>query len=133
MITSVFVYGTLKRGQCRESLWPVQPITIREGSTRGKLYGRDDYPAMTPGEDRVAGELWLFAPEQIERVLETLDQIEGTNQPNQPDLYHRVATEVHAAAGTSLGMAWTYHYATAPEADGFEAIHASSSVPARWP
>ncbi len=131
MPSSVFVYGTLKRGQCREHLWPLPPRSIQIGWSHGRLFGRHDYPAMTPGNDRVIGELWEFDESAIEIVLPLLDQIEGTNQPGQTDLYCRVVTDVYAAEDDGcLGQAWTYHYATDPETNGFTRIE---QQPARWP
>lgn len=133
MITTVFVYGTLKRGQCRESLWPVAPRRIQPGWTRGALFDRPDYPAMTAGPDRVLGELWTFEAERVDAVLKVLDQIEGANQPGQVDLYHRVVTAVAADDESPLGEAWSYHYATDPLADGFQRILADRTGHVQWP
>ena len=133
MTASVFVYGTLKRGQCRVSLWPVEPLSIQIGSVRGALYSRADYPAMTVGDDCVIGELWRFDQDSIPAVLETLDQIEGTNQPGQKDLYSRIITEVMSVDGVSLGQAWSYRYASDPLDDGFVRIHAIAGGAISWP
>tara|TARA_R110002049_G_scaffold285698_1_gene466776 strand:+ start:201689 stop:202111 length:423 start_codon:yes stop_codon:yes gene_type:complete len=118
-IRSVFVYGTLKRGQCRESLWPVRPVAITPAWTRGTLFSRHDYPAMTGGNDRVRGECWQFDAERIAEVMRCLDVIEGANQPGTRDLYRRVIVELSDADGGSLGLAFGYHYAIDPTQDGF--------------
>ena len=131
MTSSVFVYGTLKQGQCRQHYWPVQPAGIQVGWVRGSLYGRADYPAMTAGQDRVLGELWRFDAGDIDRVLRTLDRVEGTNQDGLPDLYHRVSIEAWDLDNHSCGLAWTYLYATDPVQDGFVRIEAVG--PVRWP
>jgi gamma-glutamylcyclotransferase (GGCT)/AIG2-like uncharacterized protein YtfP len=133
MITTVFVYGTLKRGQCRESHWPVTPRSIQPGWTRGALFGRPAYPAMTAGPDRVLGELWSFEADQVAGVLNVLDQIEGANQAGQVDLYHRVVTAVSADDESSLGEAWTYHYASDPRSDGFHRILPERTGYVKWP
>jgi gamma-glutamylcyclotransferase (GGCT)/AIG2-like uncharacterized protein YtfP len=124
---AVFVYGTLMRGQCRASFWPVSPLSVCEGWVRGSLYGRPDYPAMTAGQERVNGELWRFSVDQMPVVIERLDEIEGTNQANQPDLYLRVVVEVFGSDDGSQGKAFAYHYATDPLRDGFQRIGPS------WP
>ena len=129
--TSVFVYGTLKRGQCRARCWPREPRRVRAGWVRGCLYGRADYPAMTEGSDRVLGELWEFSTAEIAAVLTTLDQIEGANQPGCDDLYRRLTTPVWDLSGEWLGAAWTYHYASSPQADGFLPIRGADLV--CWP
>lgn len=128
IITAVFVYGTLKRGQCRESRWPVPPHAIHAAWTQGCLFDRSDYPAMTPGTQRVRGEVWQFTAEQMERVLEVLDEIEVV-----PELYVRAAVEVFDGDNQPLGTAWTYHYATDPTTDGFKKIEATGFDPVQWP
>ncbi|EMI18020.1 AIG2-like domain protein [Rhodopirellula maiorica SM1] len=134
MLTSVFVYGTLKRGECRESLWPAAPASIQVGWTRGKLFHRHDYPAMQAGEDRVLGEFWSFSDDQMHEVLQVLDQIEGTNQPGFDDLYHRVHVEVYTPDNQPLGAAFGYHYATDPLDDGFtRVVPAEPEALVQWP
>lgn len=95
--------------------------------TRGTLYDRADYPAMTSGFDRVLGECWAFREAEMAAVLRTLDAIEGANQPGQPDLYRRVEVEVWSwdVSGDTVieapaaGTAFAYHYASDPELQGF--------------
>jgi gamma-glutamylcyclotransferase (GGCT)/AIG2-like uncharacterized protein YtfP len=129
MISSVFVYGTLKRGQCRGVMWPFEPLRVSLVFTHGTLFDRHDYPAMTSGTDHVVGEKWDFHPEQMQRVLEVLDAIEGANQVGVPELYRRVvvttwdlcesgAAENCFDAETSR-KSYTYHYASDPVDDGF--------------
>ena len=131
---AVFVYGTLKRGQCREAMWPRRPTKIREAIVVGSLFGRDDYPAMREGIDRVLGEIWQFEPVDMPAVLKALDRIEGTNQPGAADLYHRVLVEVFDTSGNALGHAHSYRYASDPIADGFVLIEpAAAETYVAWP
>ena len=102
VIRAVFVYGTLKTGQCRANRWPLEPLSIHPAWTRGTLYGRDDYPAMTEGADRVLGELWQFAETQMELVLKRLDEIEGTGP-------HRFSTHRHITV-TGDDNDWKRHH-----------------------
>lgn len=127
-VTAVFVYGTLKRGQCRERYWPHQPHRIVSAQTLGTLFGREDYPAMTPGEQIVQGELWKFLPDQMDRVLQVLDEVEGV-----PDLYHRVLVQTTDEHAQPIGPAWTYHYAIDPVDDGFTPIAPSADGLVCWP
>jgi gamma-glutamylcyclotransferase (GGCT)/AIG2-like uncharacterized protein YtfP len=122
MIESIFVYGTLKRGQCRAQYWPVEPLTVCEAWTLGSLYGRSDYPAMTAGKHRVLGELWKFSPQEMPGVLERIDQVEGTNQPGHADWYLRVTAQTWSLRGRSLENAFVYCYAGDPIADGFASV-----------
>ncbi len=131
---AVFVYGTLKRGQCRESMWPAPPATVCEGFVFGSLFGREDYPAMTGGHDRVLGECWQFEMAEMPAVLEVLDRIEGTNQAGEADLYHRVIVDVFDLRGNLLGEAYTYRYASDPLADGFVLLCAAGKETyVAWP
>ncbi len=111
----VFVYGTLKRGQCRQTCWPKTPRLIRGAWTRGELIDLGPYPALLAGADRVWGELWSFDAEVIHIVHRTLDRIEVTNQPGIPNLYDRVHVTVTLAAGEEL-IASTYRFANCDQA-----------------
>lgn len=130
MVSSFFVYGTLKRGQYREHCWPVAPLSVRPAWTGGCLFSRVDYPAMTSGDDRVLGELWTFADQHVAQVVARLDQIEGTNQPRQPDLYRREVVCVFDLGDVPLGQAFAYLYETEPEIDGFTRVVGMSI---HWP
>ena len=95
-----FVYGTLKRGQHRQDQWPRKPLSVRRAWTLGKLYDIGPYPALRPGEDRVAGQVWTIAAEDVAETIRVLDWIEGTNQPKYPNEYDRVKIEVQYLDGS---------------------------------
>jgi gamma-glutamylcyclotransferase (GGCT)/AIG2-like uncharacterized protein YtfP len=132
-VVGVFVYGTLKRGQCREHCWPTPPRKIAAAWTLGRLYTRADYPALISGCDRVLGELWLYNANELPQVLRTLDEVEQTNQPGLEDLYRRVVVDVFSTTDESLGKAFTYHYAMDLDADGFSKIEAIGTDFVQWP
>ena len=132
MITNVFVYGTLKRGQWRERCWPCEPREVIPGWIRASLYTRpiqpanDYYPAIIVGGDRVWGEMWCFEPSRMDDVMTVLDAIEGTGQPGQLNLYDRAEVTVRFPEGSILGQtvmpparAIAYFYARDVIADGF--------------
>lgn len=127
MIKSVFVYGTLKRGQCRENCWPARPIKVVPAWALGTLFSRYDYPAMLAGNDRVLGECWEFDVDDMDRVVDRLDEVEWANQPGQPDLYTRVTIDVFDSKGQRISSALTYHYATDPILDGFTRVTPQST------
>lgn len=122
MVRAFFAYGTLKQGECRESLWPAAPESVQRAVIHAALYGRSDYPAILPGSDRVEGQLWTFTQGDVHTVLEALDRIEGTNGNGEFDLYHRHQVEVMDRAGQSLGRAFSYFYNRDAIADGFQRI-----------
>jgi len=67
-------------------------------------------------------------------VLETLDQIEGTNQVGEDDLYRRVVIESWNLKDQPLEKAYTYQYAVDPIADGFARLQPEDNQAlVRWP
>jgi gamma-glutamylcyclotransferase (GGCT)/AIG2-like uncharacterized protein YtfP len=131
IVTNVFVYGTLKRGQCREQMWPRAPLSIRPGYVRGWLFDLGPYPAMwcadchevdgdtcddTPCPcDWVEGEIWSLAKEDMAITIDELDAIEETNQPHTFNQYDQIlvrvhqSPEAHATASSSV-LALTYQF-----------------------
>jgi gamma-glutamylcyclotransferase (GGCT)/AIG2-like uncharacterized protein YtfP len=105
----VFVYGTLQRGEQRAPQWPRQPLDVQWATTRGKLHEPGDYPALVDGTDRVLGELWSMAPEDLPLTLQILDSIEGFAQGDE-DLYLRRVVECVTIAGV-VRRAHTYFFA----------------------
>lgn len=85
---AIFVYGTLKRGQPRERIWPHEPENIVEAFIRATLVDLGPYPAIIDGDDLVAGELWMLPPADIDPTLAALDAVEGYRQ-GRNDLYER--------------------------------------------
>ncbi len=132
-VMGVFVYGTLKRGQCRERCWRIDPKSVIAAWTRGSLHTRSDYPALVAGDDKVLGELWFYDAKELAQVLKVLDEVEQTNQPGLDDLYHRVVVDAFTLAGDPLGSVFTYHYAMNLLADGFKKIEPRGREYVQWP
>jgi gamma-glutamylcyclotransferase (GGCT)/AIG2-like uncharacterized protein YtfP len=132
-ITSFFVYGTLKRGQLRESCWPHAPRSIQAAYVRGSLFDLGPYPAMTTGEDWVAGELWTFAARHIETTLQTLDQIEGYQPGRALNLYLRSVLPVFTQPGLAVDPVHrAFSYCMSRSQVPLNAIAISGPV-ASWP
>ncbi|TWT30103.1 gamma-glutamylcyclotransferase family protein [Blastopirellula retiformator] len=96
-IAAMFAYGTLKRGEEREKLWPARPLTVVTAFTQGRLYELGEYPGLVRGEDRVQGELWIFKHRDIQRVLEVLDEVE-----DYPRLYLREPFDCETFDGQAI-------------------------------
>jgi gamma-glutamylcyclotransferase (GGCT)/AIG2-like uncharacterized protein YtfP len=105
----LFVYGTLKRGEAREGKWPFLPLQVLPATTRAALYDLGPYPAIGPGDDLVAGELWFLRDEDVAETLRQFDAIEGYQQGG-PDLYVRKVIECRDDAGQTH-QAFAYFYA----------------------
>lgn len=85
----IFVYGTLKRGQCRHAALAGQRF-LEEAATEPlyRLYDCGDYPALveSPAGVAVWGELW----EVDEPCLARIDVIEGVAE----GLYRRQTVQL---------------------------------------
>ncbi|MCA9156818.1 MAG: gamma-glutamylcyclotransferase [Planctomycetales bacterium] len=132
----VFVYGTLKRGECREACWPRAAVNIEPAWIHGALIDLGHYPALLDGNERVLGELWSFDPQDIAIVFEQLDRIEGTNQPGMPNEYDRVCV---TATSQTFGevSASTYRYANLQQVAQFARLAVSRVIDGQayvqWP
>jgi gamma-glutamylcyclotransferase (GGCT)/AIG2-like uncharacterized protein YtfP len=129
--TSIFVYGTLQRGQCRERCWPLPPLRIEPATVRGELYDLGPYPALIEGDYCVAGELCHLAADDLTPTLEELDRVEGyLGRAN--DLYQRVTITCQTAEGPV--EAWTYRYAQTSQLKPIQRIKPDPVTgQCRWP
>lgn len=121
-----FVYGTLKRGECRERCWPRTAIEVLAATVFAELYDLGPYPALRAGGDLVAGEVRRLRPEDMAETLRILDGIEGfRGLPSE--LYIRRVILCRTSDGREI-RAWSYFYSRAkactserrvpPDADG---------------
>jgi gamma-glutamylcyclotransferase (GGCT)/AIG2-like uncharacterized protein YtfP len=127
---AVFVYGTLQRGQVREGCWPRKPLVVEPAVVRGELYNLGPHPAMIEGRDRVAGELWRFAKEDLATTLAVLDDVEGFSG-SADDWYRRVIIECETSDG--ITRAWTYLYARPAELRSSQRISPDATGTCHWP
>lgn len=103
MVDSIFVYGTLKRGQLRETHWPHPPLSIQPGFIRARLYDLGPYPAIVAGSEPVCGEIWRFPENRISSTLDVLDSIEGYVPGRKINLYERITLPVYATPNQQTG------------------------------
>lgn len=100
-MTKIFVYGTLKRGNCRAGVLRNQQF-LGEATTAPsyRLFEVGSYPALVVDDNglSVEGELWEVDPE----CLTLLDEIEGV-----PTLYQRMPVVIDDPPGVE---AETYVY-----------------------
>ena len=106
----IFVYGTLQRGQLREHCWPHKPVSVTEAFVLACLYDLGEYPAITVGGDRVAGEVWTIRESDAPETLAMLDQIEGySGRPE--DLYERCSVTAKLLRTGQEVDVFTYFFA----------------------
>lgn len=131
-LTSIFVYGTLKRHGARHHLWPFPPVRIVDSRIRGSLHDLGPYPALSlTGSGWVGGERWEIAPEDLHETLEALDTIEGY-QHDSDDLYRRCRVECHDMDG-AIHTAFAYEFAQPDRLIGTNRIPANGDGVSSWP
>lgn len=104
----LFVYGTLKPGECNYGYCQQQVIAAEAAIAFGALYALPlGYPAMTLGSSPVQGVLLSFADAA---VLEQLDQLEDycPSRPPEENEYNRAMIETFSPVLHPLGRAWVY-------------------------
>lgn len=119
VIVQLFVYGTLKRHECRGTMWPRKPQQVRVAYVQARLYDLGPYPSIRVDSidetdddlDWVEGEVWTFDPNDLPETIATLDEIEETNQPGVFNLYDHVLVRAFERPGPShsvLALAYQY-------------------------
>ena len=83
-VTTLFVYGTLMRGQANHDHFCADALTIEPAVTAGRLYHLPmGYPALIEADDgQVFGEAMTFP--DLAAKLAALDHLEGY-RPDQPE------------------------------------------------
>lgn len=91
MITSVFVYGTLRKGDANEHWIRDYVKKTQSAWVRGWLFDLGPYPAMVEGTGWVKGELVELM--DCNEALKKLDELEDYFGPGNPhNLYERIET-----------------------------------------
>lgn len=100
MIDSMFVYGTLRKQECREHEMRKISLESKDISIRAKMYDIGAFPAIAMGDGTVKGEIHKIKAEQ--HSFDVLDCIENFNRYDESSLYHRILIN------SGEGMCWTY-------------------------
>lgn len=108
----VFVYGTLLHGWSNYDQY-VRPYTHEAvpAEVSGELYHLPmGYPGMLAGRNRVKGNLLFFAPDEYERALDGLDDLETYYGPGDPrNEYERTVVTARLDDGKEI-EAYVYVY-----------------------
>lgn len=107
-LNAVFVYGTLLRGEPRESLWADRGVaSVLPAAIERRLWDQGEYPALEMGPPgRVKGDLIEF--DDVRSVLDAFDAVEGFGDFGHPEnLFRRTLVEADVGGGRRI-LAWTY-------------------------
>lgn len=76
---NIFVYGTLRRGECRNHVLDEAEVLPGDWRVSARMHTLGAFPALVLDEDSVAiGEVYQVAEENVSNTLQVLDGIEGT-------------------------------------------------------
>lgn len=102
----VFVYGTLRKGECNHFLLSKAKLVLPHCWTYGVLYDTGEgYPCMLPhAQQRVIGEVYAVTDEELER----LDELEGYCGPGKNNLYDRISQIVYSGNREILAQLYVY-------------------------
>lgn len=105
----VFVYGTLKPGECNYLRYcEGKVVDACPAIARGEIFALPiGYPAMVAGEDNVCGFLLYFANSAILDDLDRLEDYHPLREPTQNE-YQRQEIEIFDRHLKPLDTAWAY-------------------------
>ena len=118
------------RGESRGGCWPRAARCVERATTRARLYDLGKYPAILPGDDRVLGELWHLAPDDMEVTLAALDQIECFSGQDD-DLYVRRIVDCETSSG-QIVRAYAYFLAKPVELGGARVVTPGEAGHCHW-
>jgi gamma-glutamylcyclotransferase (GGCT)/AIG2-like uncharacterized protein YtfP len=100
MIDSMFVYGTLRKQECREKIMNEISHYWKNITVRAKMYDIGAFPAIVLDDGIVHGEIHKIKKETSS--FDILDLVEGFTEYGKSSLYHRILIN------SSQGVCWTY-------------------------
>lgn len=102
----VFVYGTLRKGECNHFLLSKAKLVLPHCWTYGILYDTGEgYPCMLPHkQQRVVGEVYAVSDQE----LECLDELEDYYGPGKDNLYERIIQFVYTEDRKYLAQLYVY-------------------------
>lgn len=116
----LFVYGTLRRGECKDLSHNHDCLFVGEDAINGLIYDLGWFPGVKaevahagaktdpsqfdPGHPAVRGDVFQLGSDEL---VQNLDDYEG-----YPDLYDRIQT-----VSANGSIVWVYVYNAAPPAD----------------
>ena len=103
----VFVYGTLRQGECRFGILSLVGVLHEQAELKGfdllSVYG-GAFPGLVPGKGTVQGEIHVF------KTLAELDRIEGFSQTSpEHSLYLRETVIVSTPEGKMEAITYVFN------------------------
>ena len=110
----VFVYGTLKPGECNYHRYCVGRVVAEQAAIApGQLFHLSlGYPGMAEGEGWVSGAILSFADPSIFEDLDRLEDYRPDRRPEENE-YQRLEIQTYTPDKRPLQMAWVYRMSAA--------------------
>lgn len=112
-VLNVFVYGTLKEGRPLDrKAFADTRLSVTPATIVGSIYNLGRYPAIQlKGKGLVQGEVHAFHKDDIEKVINIMDMIEGYDPKGEEknNLYNRRVVTAKTKDGEKM-EAYVYEY-----------------------
>lgn len=110
-----FVYGSLREGFFNYDKYLAGKVSEKKDARleNMRLYHMPykGYPAITPGEDVILGEIMVINEDDYEATMKAMDEMEGFISENNPENeYHKVVLEVENLQTEEKEKCYVYFY-----------------------
>lgn len=112
---NLFVYGSLREGFFNYNKYLAGKVVEKKDASleNMRLYHMPykGYPAITPGNDKVLGEIMVINEEEYDETVRAMDEMEGFISENNPENeYHKVVLEVKDLQTNENEKCFVYFY-----------------------
>ncbi len=110
-----FVYGSLREGFFNYDKYLAGKVLEKKDARleNMRLYHMPykGYPAITPGEDVILGEIMVINEDDYESTMKAMDEMEGFISENNPENeYHKIILEVENIQTKEKEKCYVYFY-----------------------
>ncbi|WP_297136253.1 gamma-glutamylcyclotransferase family protein [Terrisporobacter sp.] len=110
-----FVYGSLREGFFNYDKYLAGKVLEKKDARleNMRLYHMPykGYPAITPGEDVILGEIMVINEDDYESTMKAMDEMEGFISENNPENeYHKIILEVENIQNKEKEKCYIYFY-----------------------
>ena len=112
---NLFVYGSLREGFFNYDKYLAGKEVEKKDAIleNMRLYHMPykGYPAITPGNDKVLGEIMVINEEEYDETVKDMDEMEGFISENNPENeYHKIVLEVKNLQTNEKEKCFVYFY-----------------------
>jgi len=112
MITSVFVYGTLKAGQWNDRpVYAKNRVACHKATIQGRIYAVASFPGvrLTDDDSVVYGEVHEYTEHMFKSILPMMDGLEGYDPNRKDNHYNRKIVRATLENGKEVDV-YVYEY-----------------------